>query len=33
MTKNPPAEAGDAGDMDSIPGLGRFPGVGNGKPL
>ena len=33
MTKNPPAEAGDAGDMDSIPGLGRFPGVGNGEPL
>ena len=23
--KNPPASAGDAGDMGSIPGLGRFP--------
>ena len=28
--KNPPASAGDAG---LIPGLGRFPGVGNGFPL
>ena len=28
--KNPPA---NAGDMDSIPGLGRFPGGGNGNPL
>ena len=28
--KNPPANAADAG---SIPGLGRFPGVGNGFPL
>ena len=26
--KNPPANAGDTG---SIPGSGRFPGVGNGK--
>ena len=26
----PPANAGDA---DSIPGLGRSPGVGNGNPL
>ena len=24
--KNPPATAGDAGDMGSIPGLGRSPG-------
>ena len=24
--KNPPASAGDAGDMSSIPGSGRFPG-------
>ena len=27
---NPPAHTGDAG---SIPGLGRFPGEGKGKPL
>jgi len=25
--------AGDAGDIGSIPGLGRFPGEGNGNPL
>ena len=25
MVKNPPANAGDAGDMDSIPGSGRYP--------
>ena len=31
--KNPPANAGDARDMGSIPGLGRFPGEGNGSPL
>ena len=30
VVKNPPANAGDTG---SIPGLGRFPGVGNGNPL
>ena len=30
MVKNLPASAGDVG---SIPGLGRFPGGGNGKPL
>ena len=30
MVKNLPANAGDAG---SIPGLGRSPGEGNGKPL
>ena len=30
MGKNPPANTGDAG---LIPGLGRFPGEGNGKPL
>ena len=23
----------DAGDLSSIPGCGRFPGEGNGKPL
>ena len=33
MLKNPPANAGDARDMDSIPGLGRSPGVGNGTSL
>ena len=30
MVKNPPANAGDAG---SIPGSGRYPGVGYGYPL
>ena len=25
--------AGDAGDMDSVLGLGRFPGGGSGNPL
>ena len=33
MVKNLPAGAGDAGDMGSIPGAGRFPGGGNGSPL
>ena len=33
MAKNSPANAGEAGDMDSIPGSGRYPGVGNGNPL
>ena len=33
MVKNPPANAGDAGDMGSIPGSERSPGVGNGNPL
>ena len=31
--KNPPASAGDAGEVGSIPGLGRSPGEGNGNPL
>ena len=31
MVKNPPASAGDARDVGSIPGLERFPGVGNGN--
>ena len=31
--KKPPANAEDAGDRGSIPGSGRFPGVGNGKLL
>ena len=33
MLKNPPANAGDAGDWGSIPGWGRSPGEGNGNPL
>ena len=31
--KNPPANAGDTGDVGSIPGSGRSPGGGNGNPL
>ena len=31
--KNPPASAGAAGDLGSIPGLGRSPGGGNGNLL
>ena len=30
VVKNLPA---NAGDMGSIPGLGRYPGEGNGNPL
>ena len=33
MVKNLPASAGDTGDSGSIPGLGRPPAEGNGKPL
>ena len=33
VVKNPPANTGDARDVDSIPGLGRSPGEGNGNPL
>ena len=33
MVKNPPVSAGDARDMDSIPGSRRFPGVGNDNSL
>ena len=33
MIKNLPTNAGDARDADSIPGLGRSPGEGNGIPL
>ena len=33
MVKNPPANAGDAGDMGLIPGSGRSPGVGNSNTL
>ena len=33
VVKNLPANAGDAGDTGSIPGLGRSPKGGNGNPL
>ena len=33
MAKKPPAKAGDAKDMGSIPVWGRSPGGGNGNPL
>ena len=33
MVKNPPANAGDARDAGSIPGLGRSSRVGNGNSL
>ena len=33
VVKNLPADAGDAGDMDSIPGSGRSPGGGHNNPL
>ena len=33
VVNNLPANAGEAGDAGSIPGLGRSPGVGNGNPL
>ena len=33
MVKNPPANAGDIIDTDSIPRSGRSPGEGNGNPL
>ena len=29
---NPPDSSGDNGDSGSIPGLGRYPGVGNWQP-
>ena len=32
MVENPPAHTGDARDVGLIPGLGRSPEVGNGKP-
>ena len=31
--KNPHAKAGDTRDVGSVPGLGRYPGGGNGNPL
>ena len=33
MVKNPPASAGDARDIGSIPRLGISPGGGNGNPF
>ena len=33
MVKNLPANEGDTGGMDSIPGLRRSPGGENGNPL
>ena len=33
VIKNPPANAGGIRDVGSVPGLGRYPGVGNGNPL
>ena len=33
LVKNPPANAGDARDVGSIPGSGRSPGAGNGNPF
>ena len=33
MVKNLPANARDRRDTDSIPGLGRFSGVGNVNPI
>ena len=33
VVKNMPANAGDAGDVGLIPGLGRAAGVGNGDPV
>ena len=33
MVKNLPANSGDLRDVGSIPGSGRFPGVGPGNPF
>ena len=33
VVKNVPANAGDTGDVGSIPGSGRSPGEGNGTRL
>ena len=33
VVKNPPANAADIRDVGSIPGSGRCPGGGHGKPL
>ena len=33
MVKNLPANAGDTGDLGSVPGLRRFSGEGDGNPF
>ena len=33
VVKNLTANAGDVEDLGSIPGSGRYPGVGNGNPI
>ena len=33
VVKNLTVNAGDTRDLDSVPGLGRSPGGGNGNPL
>ena len=33
VVKNLPASEGNKGDVGSIPGSGRSPGIGNGNPL
>ena len=33
VVKNPPARAGDTGDVGWIPGSGRSPGGGSSNPL
>ena len=33
VVRNLPANAGDAGEIDSIPGSGKNPRKGNGNPL
>ena len=33
MVENPPANAENSGDEDSVAGSSRSPGVGNGNPL
>ena len=33
LVKNPPACAGDTGDVGSMPGSGRYPRERNGNPL
>ena len=33
VVKNLPASAGHAGDVGSVPGPGRSPGIGNDNPL
>ena len=33
VLKNPPASAGDIRDAGLIPGLGRYPGEGDGNPF